>query len=85
MLEHIANFTTWPIFTGIFIGYIANRIMNGEGKGCCMNLFVGVIGSYVGVFISNLLGYELWGKGYLINFFLRFGFSNNIMDLEKAL
>ena len=68
MLEHIVNFTAWPIFTGIFIGYIANRIMSGEGKGCCMNLFVGVIGSYVGAFISNLLDYELLGRGYLINF-----------------
>ena len=33
MLEHIAEFTAWPILTGIFIGYIANRIMSGEGKG----------------------------------------------------
>jgi hypothetical protein len=32
MLEHIAVFTAWPILTGIFIGYIANRIMSGEGK-----------------------------------------------------
>ena len=31
MLEHIANFTAWPILTGIFIGYIANRIMS-QGK-----------------------------------------------------
>ena len=38
MLEHIADFTAWPILTGILVGYIANRIMSGEGKGCCMNL-----------------------------------------------
>ena len=37
MLEHIADFTAWPILTGILVGYIANRIMSGEGKGCCMN------------------------------------------------
>ena len=43
MLEHIADFTAWPILTGIFIGYIANRIMSGEGKGCCMNLFIGIV------------------------------------------
>ena len=30
MLEHIADFTAWPILTGIFIGYIANRIMSGD-------------------------------------------------------
>ena len=68
MLEHIADFTAWPILTGIFIGYIANRIMSGEGKGCCMNLFVGVVGSYAGTFISHLLNIELFGKGFLTNF-----------------
>ena len=55
MFEHIADFTTWPILTGILIGYIANRIMSGEGKGCCMNLFIGIVGSYAGAFISTLL------------------------------
>ena len=43
MLEHIADFTAWPILTGILVGYIANRIMSGEGKGCCMNLIIGII------------------------------------------
>ena len=55
MLEHIADFTAWPILTGLLIGYVANRIMSGEGKGCCMNLVVGVVGSYAGTFISHLL------------------------------
>ena len=59
MLEHIADFTAWPILTGILVGYIANRIMSGEGKGCCMNLIIGIIGSYVGTFISHLLNIEL--------------------------
>ena len=27
MLEHIADFTAWPILTGILVGYIANRIV----------------------------------------------------------
>jgi hypothetical protein len=31
MLEHIADFTTWPILTGILVGYIANRIMRHAG------------------------------------------------------
>ena len=68
MLEHIADFTAWPILTGICIGYVANRIMSGEGKGCCMNFVVGVVGSYAGTFISRLLNIELFGKGYLTNF-----------------
>ena len=68
MFEHIADFTAWPILTGILVGYVANRIMSGEGKGCCMNLIIGIIGSYAGTFISHLLNIELLGKGYLTNF-----------------
>ena len=26
MLEHIAEFTTWPILTGIVVGYVKNFI-----------------------------------------------------------
>ena len=33
MLEHLVEFTAWPILTGILVGYVANRIMSGEGKG----------------------------------------------------
>lgn len=68
MLEHIAQFTAWPILTGIVIGYVANRIMSGEGKGCCMNLIVGIAGSYAGTFISSLVDVNLFGAGYLKNF-----------------
>ena len=68
MFEHIADFTAWPILSGILIGYIANRIMSGEGKGCCMNLIVGIIGSYAGTLISHLLDINLFGKGYITNF-----------------
>ena len=68
MLEHIANFTAWPILTGILVGYIANLIMSGEGKGFCMNLIMVIIGSYAGTFISYLLHIELLGRGYLTNF-----------------
>ena len=67
MLEHFADFTAWPILTGICVGYVANRIMSGEGKGCCMNLIIGIIGSYVGTFISHLLNIELLGKYYGID------------------
>ena len=92
MLEHIADFTAWPILTGILVGYIANRIMSGEGKGCCMNLIVGIIGSYAGTFISHLLNIELLGKGYLTNFgrfgthhrLLRSRCCNCVVALEKT-
>ena len=67
MFDHLSQFTTWPILTGIVIGYIANRIMSGEGKGCCMNLFIGVVGSYVGAFIGSLFNVNLAGSGYFKN------------------
>lgn len=38
MFDKLALFTAWPILTGLLVGYIANRIMSGEGKGCCMNI-----------------------------------------------
>ena len=68
MLEHIVEFTAWPILTGIIIGYIANKIMSGQGKGCCMNLIIGIVGSYAGTLISHLLNIQLFGKGYIANF-----------------
>ena len=34
--------TAWPILTGILVGYIANRIMSGEGKGCCKGDYAAV-------------------------------------------
>lgn len=68
MLGHIVNFTAWPILTSILIGYVANRIMSGQGKGCCMNLFIGIVGSYAGTLISALLDIQLFGRGYLFNF-----------------
>ena len=68
MLGPIAQFTAWPILTGILVGYVANKIMKGEGKGCCLNLVIGVAGSYIGAFISNWLNVDLVGSGYLINF-----------------
>ena len=44
MFEHIADFTAWPILTGICIGYVANRIMSGEGKGYLTNFVFCVAG-----------------------------------------
>ena len=88
MLEHIADFTAWPILTGIFIGYIANRIMSGEGKGCCMNLFIGIVGSYAGAIISNQQSAEhrtVWqGLSYQLHF-LRHWRHSGIVDLEETL
>lgn len=68
MLEHIAQFTAFPIITGILIGYIANRIMHGEGQGCCLNLLVGIAGSYVGTALAEIFDVRLLGASYMTNF-----------------
>ncbi len=48
------------VIVGILAGYIASRIYSGEGKGCCMHFFLGVLGSVVGGWLLNLLGIT-WG------------------------
>ena len=53
MLGHIADFTAWPILTGILVGYVANRLMfishllNIElfGKGYLTNFVFCVLGA----------------------------------------
>ena len=65
MLEHIAEFTAWPILTGILVGYIANRIMSGEishllniellGKGYLTNFVFCVIGAVTVLWIWKKL------------------------------
>lgn len=42
--------------------------MSGEGKGCCMNLIIGIVGSYVGAFIGQMINVQLTGAGYIKNF-----------------
>ena len=59
------------LFIGGVAGWIAERVMK-EEHGLFMNIVVGVIGSYLGAFIANLLGIQLgeifqgWFWGNLI-------------------
>ena len=48
------------IIIGILAGYIASRITSGKGKGCLVDLFLGVVGSVVGPFLLGLLNIS-WG------------------------
>lgn len=59
--------------------------MSGQGKGCCMNLFIGIVGSYAGALICGLLDIQLIGRGYLFNFiFCVIGSLKRVMDMEQA-
>lgn len=44
------------IICGIIIGYIASKLQKGESSGCLVNLFIGILGAWVGGFIYALLG-----------------------------
>ena len=42
-------------FFGAVCGYIASRILGGEGYGCLGNIVVGVIGSVIGVWVVKVI------------------------------
>ena len=44
------------IICGILAGYIASRLQKGEGSGCLVNLFLGLIGGLVGSWLFGLFG-----------------------------
>ena len=44
------------IIAGIIAGFIACKLTGKEGKGCIVNLFLGIVGGSVGGFTFSLLG-----------------------------
>jgi uncharacterized membrane protein YeaQ/YmgE (transglycosylase-associated protein family) len=54
------------IVLGLIAGWIASKIMHGEGSGLLMNLVLGVVGAFVGGFLISALGgagvtgFNLW-------------------------
>ena len=52
----------WTIIIGMLAGFFAGKIMRGKGFGLIINLVVGVIGSYTGTVIFNMLGLAAQGK-----------------------
>lgn len=54
------NLTIGYILVGIMAGFVASKLTSGEGKGCCMDFFLGVLGGVVGGWLLDLLGIT-WG------------------------
>ena len=50
------------IIVGIAAGFIASKLTSGEGKGCWINLFLGLVGAIVGGWVFRLLGIH-WEPG----------------------
>ena len=44
------------IICGILAGFSACKLTNKEGKGCLVDLFLGIIGGVVGGWVFSLLG-----------------------------
>ena len=50
--EHLLLF----LVIGILAGFVAGKIMKGSGFGLIGDLIIGVIGSFIGVWVFGLLG-----------------------------
>lgn len=46
------------IICGIIAGFIACKLTNREGKGCLVDLFLGIVGGAVGGWLFGILGIE---------------------------
>jgi uncharacterized membrane protein YeaQ/YmgE (transglycosylase-associated protein family) len=51
----------WTIVIGILAGFIAGKIVKGQGMGTLMDLLVGIVGSVLGGWIFTLLGLAAYG------------------------
>ncbi len=49
------------IISGIVAGYVASRLQKGEGSGCVVNLFLGIVGGIVGSWLFRLVGISTYG------------------------
>ena len=54
------------IIVGILAGFIASKLTGGEGKGCWIDLFLGLLGGVVGKWLLGLLGIT-WEPSWLSN------------------
>jgi len=55
--EHLLLF----LVIGILAGFVAGKIMKGSGFGLIGDLIIGVIGSFIGVWVLGLLGISTGG------------------------
>jgi uncharacterized membrane protein YeaQ/YmgE (transglycosylase-associated protein family) len=51
----------WFLVIGIAAGWIAGKIMKGQGFGLVGNLVIGVLGALVGGFLFDIIGLEAYG------------------------
>jgi len=62
----------WHLILGGVAGWLAGKVMRGEGYGVFVDVIVGLIGGWLGGKIGELIGFHLGGStvGYLITAFV---------------
>lgn len=48
------------LITGILAGFVASKLFDGEGKGCIVNLVLGIIGGALGGWVFSLFGLQAY-------------------------
>ena len=51
----------WYIVIGLVAGWVASRIMRGQGYGLLINMSIGIIGGVLGGWLFSLLGFYSTG------------------------
>ena len=51
----VLSFVAW-IVLGLIVGYIGSKLLNNTGRGLRRDCLVGIVGAFVGGFLSNLFG-----------------------------
>lgn len=51
----------WFLLIGLIAGWLAGRILRGNGFGIIVNLVIGVVGSFLGGIVFGLLGFRSYG------------------------
>lgn len=51
----------WFLLIGLVAGWLAGKITNGKGFGFWGNLFIGILGSYVGSWVFSFLNLTAYG------------------------
>jgi len=54
----------WTLIIGGLAGFIAGKLMRGEGFGVLVDILVGIVGGWIGGWLFGVLG--IWAGGGLI-------------------